>query len=270
MEFKDNTEIVVEKDNLLRIGMTGFRLSAHNFAYVMGASKWNSKGKAILNIMGTLKSDFFDDYYGYRGDVAEKLVVQHIEKTYKPQFPNLKLDTWKKEQFKKDSYNQFPNSKKFSAMLDIGMTLDSIKFAETKDLSLKVNVEIKSKSMKMYEEIIEKKNYPKEEVLQGQFSSTLCGLSKVSMAWVFFTEEQENQLKYLHSVNEEFVDQIPLNNVVIKMINFSFDIEEMKSDMNQCFEDVCECIRTGIIPMEYFSKEERADILRYNEKQLPF
>lgn len=156
-----------ENDNIKNKRITGTTI-----ADLMGINKWKTKGDCLLNMFGIIVEPF-DEYYTKRGALAEKLALKSLEKRgHKCTIYNAQEIGW----------NNFPNNKN-----NLGGVID-IELAEEKTL-----YEIKSKSMKDYEEIVKNGNIVQEH--QAIHYGLLRDYDKVHIMWIFFDEQTEYEIK---------------------------------------------------------------------------
>jgi len=161
----------------------GKKVTSRAFPTLLGKNKYESSGKATLERFGLIEKEQIDPYWLVRGNLAEKIVYNFLLNHYKEQKGvDVKLTTWKKEEI---NYDNFPKNEKFGGMIDIAISQPP---------EYRAVVEVKSKSMKDYDLIKENKGN-EEEVLQGLFLAYLSKSEKCLMAYVFFTPEQEKQIK---------------------------------------------------------------------------
>lgn len=156
-----------ENDNIKNKRITGTTI-----ADLMGINKWKTKGDCLLNMFGIIVEPF-DEYYTKRGALAEKLALKSLEKRgHKCTIYNAQEIGW----------NNFPNNKN-----NLGGVID-IELIEENTL-----YEIKSKSMKDYEEIFKNGNIVQEH--QAIHYGLLRDYDKVHIMWIFFDEQTEYEIK---------------------------------------------------------------------------
>ena len=186
------------------------KITGTNIADLMGINKWKTQGDCLLNMFGIIKEDF-DEYYTKRGALAEKIALKSLQKrglnctTY-----NAREIGW--DNFKDNKYN-------------LGGVID-IELIDNKTL-----YEIKSKSMKDYEEILKNGNAVQEQ--QAIHYGFLRKYKSVSIIWIFFDEQTEYEIrndlpittfKNLKMIERElFVNYKELTHKYLEVINFYDD-----------------------------------------------
>ena len=146
-----------------------YKISAHNFVYLLGLDNFNKPGDALLNIFGFYKSKV-DPKWLKRGSFAEKIVKQVYERD------GHKCTTYNAKEIGYNCFNKPP----FCGVIDIEL------------LEEKTLVEVKSKNVKDYDYI--RNNPPLNEVYQGLLYGYLRDYSQIVMEWIFFDTETENQI----------------------------------------------------------------------------
>ena len=148
------------------------KIYGHNFVALIGKDNFKRKGDAVLDILKILPKENIDPFYTLRGAVAEQLVHRsYVKKGHK-------YEIWDAKAINYDNFKDV--SEIFGGLMD-GLCDDNIV------------VEVKSKSMDKYKEITE--NGVESEELQGEYYAVLKGTENVNLEWVFFTKQQEEELK---------------------------------------------------------------------------
>ena len=187
------------------------KLTSRAFACIIGKNKWESVGKSILERFRLNKKDIIDPYYGVRGDLAELMVYDFLKAHYKKtKEVDLGLVTWDKNDI---SYDNFSTNKQFGGMIDIAIKTPS---------EYRAVVEVKSKSMKDLDKIKESKGNP-EEVMQGIFLSYLSKVDKCLMIYVFFTEEQEQNIKRILRLEKDKSKSREIAQKVISELRYNYE-----------------------------------------------
>lgn len=147
------------------------KITGHSFVGLIGKDPFKLKGDYLLELFRLLKTEEIDEYWLKRGDIAEAIIQKcYIRDGHKYQ-------KWDKNEV---NYDNFQDIDYFGGLID-GLVDDVI-----------IN-EVKSKSLKDYDNIFK---YGREnEELQGMYYATLKGLDTLFMDWVFFTPQQEEELK---------------------------------------------------------------------------
>lgn len=160
-------------------------ISSHVMVDLMGENPYMTPGKALIQAFGLLEYSSIDPYYTHRGGVIEVLAEAYLRKVLYPSY-ELVIENYELADF--PGYNQFPNEKPFSGVLDKAIVQP-----------FRLPLEIKSKEMKDYSWIVGKGKYPEAEVTQGQHLADLWKASQVMMLWGFIDTKLQ---KYLKGVTE--------------------------------------------------------------------
>lgn len=279
-------------------GMFRKKIPSRSFAALLGLDGWNSVGKQLLELLNLLEKDSkpFNTYYTLRGDVAETYVSQLLEEQFKRQFPDkdIEIILFNEKNFPyKDQFNYDPKTKKgnkaFSGRMDV-----AIKVREKDGRLFRAYIiEVKSKTHTTYEDVIlidEKgkeftqkqfkksdyetiaieKEYPKTELYQGIFLATLGTLDKIDMIWVFFTDEQEEEMeKYVDWYMEQEVPRklpklsFTYKDLVYHPYGHRFNVFEIKEKMTNIWRLLNSCFNDKRIPISLFSKRDLKTIDRH-------
>ena len=183
------------------------RITGTTIADLMGINKWKTQGDCLLNMFGIIVEPF-DEYYTKRGALAERLALKSLEKR------GHKCITYNAQEI---GWNNFPQNKNnLGGVIDIELPLE------------KTLYEIKSKSMKDYEEILKNGNVVQEQ--QAIHYGYLREYDKVHIMWIFFDEQTEYEikndlpittLKNLKMIERElFVNREELVYMYLEVINF--------------------------------------------------
>ncbi|MCK9319546.1 hypothetical protein, partial [Methanoculleus sp.] len=160
------------------------KVTSRAFPILLGKNQYNSIGYGVLERCGFIDFEPIEKWYTVRGAIAEQFAYDYILETYTKHGIDIKMKAMSPKMFK--GYDAFPNNEKFGGVPDIGIS-------EPQDQ--RAVIEVKSKNIKKYDELIEKTIYPLEEVLQGKQLACLSKVNKLLMVWVFFTDKQENLIK---------------------------------------------------------------------------
>ena len=213
------------------------KVFSRSFPCLLGKNKYESIGKTILERYGAIEKEQIDPYYLTRGDLAEKLVYDYLKSFYQEKLKiELTLNTWEKKDI---NFDNFGRNEKFGGMIDIAIS---------KPKDFRAVVEVKSKSMKDLETIKESKGN-EEEVMQGLFLSYLSKVDKCLMAYVFFTPEQEQEIKK-GNLNFTYKD------VTILMFKHMVDFPKMDTLTKVAYSTVSLFAKNISIASEYFSTSE--------------
>lgn len=201
------------------------KITGHSFVALAGLDIYNKPGDAVLSMLKIYSSEV-DPKYLARGNYAEKMVGLVLKSQGKEV-------TYYDEQYKKAHYYDcFPRYNSLGGIPDFEIFKESL------------TVEVKSKSMKKYEEI--KSEIPISELYQGLFYCYLREHRDLKMAYVFFDEETENQI---------FNKQIPttLNNCKLLFKKYTCNREELKQLIDKAIMYYNICIANKSIPVKDIS-----------------
>jgi len=232
------------------------KVTSRAFSCLLGDNHFESIGKTILERFKLTERQDIDEYWGVRGDMAELLVLDFLETTYKQKGIELDLRTWTKEEV---NYDNFGTNKKFGGLLDIAI-------ANPKEY--RAVIEVKSKSMKDVGKITKSRGNI-EEVLQGKFLTYLSNVSKCLMVYVFFTPEQEQTIKDYVKENDQtypgmnfakmLIAKMDLTPSNMKILVFKHTIDskaDFNADMNKAYDRLLEFQKTKTMPSILFSASD--------------
>lgn len=234
------------------------KVTSRMFPILIGENKFNGVGYGVLDRVGLLDFEPIDPFYAVRGAIAEYFVYHYLKNTYKKHGIDLIMKAFNT---KASGYDVFKSNERFSGVPDIGIS---------KPDKHRAVVEVKSKNMKSYEYIIDKKEVPNEEVLQGKMLSHLSKVDKLLMAYVFFTDEQEKlikdnmgKIKDINDFNVEgFCKFINLNvsDVMLSdetIIRYDINHDETLGYMNKAYENLHRIAKDGVIHASHFTEQEQ-------------
>lgn len=219
------------------------KINGHNFVELVGMNKFSKVGDVLIKMFGFIKSEV-DKKYLIRGDFAEQIVKAvyerdgHICTTY----DKIKVN-----------YDNFKDNNYFSGLIDIEL------------LEENTLIEVKSKSMKDYDNII--KYPPKNEIYQGLMYGFLRNYKSIIMEWIFFDEQTEQEI---------FLGKKPttLKNLKKYKKVFDVDYDEMRTLLNTAYIIVANFLKTKKISLDLISEDMlvKLGILRkeVNVNDLPF
>jgi len=234
------------------------KVTSRMFPILIGKNTFNGVGYGVLDRVGLLDFEPIDPFYAVRGAIAEYFVYHYLKNTYKKHGIDLIMKAFNT---KASGYDVFKSNERFSGVPDIGIS---------KPDKYRAVVEVKSKNIKSYEYIIDKKEVPEEEVLQGKMLSHLSKVDKLLIAYVFFTDEQEEAIKRaMHTIKDvndfdvpEFCARIilGLNQVILNdktIIKYDINHEEVLDDMNVAYENLHRIAKDGVIHASHFTVQEQ-------------
>ena len=260
-KLKTSVEVMYDKENDCYVfghfDETKFKkVTSRAFSCLLGDNHFESIGKTILEGFKLLEYIAIDEYWGVRGDMAELLVLDFLENTYKQKGIELDLRTWTKEEV---SYDNFKTNKNFGGLLDIAIANPE---------QYRAVVEVKSKSMKDVDKIKGNRGNI-EEVLQGKFLTRLSNVDKCLMIYVFFTKEQETEIRnYVKENTQKYPGQnfakmliakMELKPSDMKILVFKHLIESLtdfNNDMNKAYDTLINFQNTKSIKSNLFNAND--------------
>lgn len=216
------------------------KITSRAFPELLGLNKYNSIGKAILDRWGLLVKEDIDEMYIKRGELAETFANNYLKEKY-AKITGKELIT-KQFNTKEENYDMFKKNENFGGVVDIGISEPEEQRAV---------VEVKSKNIKDYTKIIENGEIPQHETLQGEFLAFLSKTKKYIMAYVFFTNEQEEEIRE-KGVNVSF----SYKDVIIKTKTFIVDEETTKERMIKVLKIYKNACEDGKISLSLFDDNE--------------
>lgn len=235
------------------------KITSRAFACLLGKNGFESAGKTILERCNMIEKEAIDPYYTVRGAIGECLVEDYFIDVYK-QYKKIDIEirSWNPKDI---GFDNFPKNPDFGGMLDRAIANPQ---------SERAPIEVKSKSMKDFQ-FIDKNKGVLEEVLQGKFLAKLGVSSICLMAYIFFNEQQETQLKnYVRDLINlgQDVNSIEAREVikellwkyelfVIKVYKHTVDVKEMDELMQESKRVLKQSIETGLITETQFTINER-------------
>lgn len=240
----------------------GKKVTSRAFPSLLNKNKFESVGKTLLERFSLIEKEQIDPYYLVRGNLAEKIVYDYLLNHYKEKKGvDIILTTWKKEDI---GYDNFPKNEKFGGMIDIAISQPA---------EYRAVVEVKSKSMKDYD-LIKGNKGNEEEVLQGLFLAYLSKVDKCLMAYVFFTPEQEQQIK--DTMKNGTSADIGFQEVKIQMFKHMVPDENIPTLTTVAYQNIELFKKTTTIASTYFSQSENQYLkslvkdLVIEDEDLPF
>jgi hypothetical protein len=172
------------KDNKIQIKTKALKtpnISSHTLVDLVGLNKYASVGKTLLTMFGLAERQPIPLYQTVKGQIVEEFATRYLDELYGGRY---NIESFTLEQFK--NFNQFQDQLPFSGALDKLIHGD-----------IKLPVEIKSKEMREYENIAVKRNYPKDQIIQGANQAYMYGAEKFMMLYGFLRPEISELLKDL-------------------------------------------------------------------------
>lgn len=269
MKIKDN--VVFSYNELARAYVFDFdkmqkkkvgKVTSRMFPILINKNQFQGVGYAVLDRVGFLESEAIEEWYTVRGALGEwlaNLYLKNMIKKYKGVDITTKL--FKPSDF--PYYDMFYKSnEKFGGVVDIGIS---------EPLEYRGCVEVKSKNIKDYDH--EKKSIKyenEEEILQGKMLAVLSKVDTLYMAWVFFTNEQEDKIKKAtelivknNKLNAFDVEKLvahlglSIDNVVVSVKKYDVNREEILNQMETAHRNLHRIISLGSIDIAHFTPTER-------------
>lgn len=196
------------------------KITATSFYGLLGENKFKPKGDYLLSVLGLLKEPF-DPFYTKRGEVAEKVLnIWLQEKGYTTK-------TWNKFEI---NFDNFPKHNELGGMIDIAITQP-----------FRCVVECKSKNIKDEEKI---KRFPnQEQEHQALFYGYMSKCDKIKIIYVFFTDEQENDIR-----NDKPID-METKNFKFYEKDLEIDTQDIEEKLKRAIAYKNRCIKENKIPL---------------------
>lgn len=180
-----NSNVTYEsKNNKIEIKTKALKtpnISSHTLVDLVGLNKYASVGKTLLTMFGLAQRNSIPLYQTVKGQIVEEFATRYLDELYGGRY---NIESFTLEQFK--NYNQFQDQIPFSGALDKLIHGD-----------IKLPVEIKSKEMREYDRIANKRIYPKDQIVQGANQAYMYGAEKFMMLYGFLRPEISELLKDL-------------------------------------------------------------------------
>ena len=180
-----NSNVAYEsKNNKIQIKTKALKtpnISSHTLVDLVGLNKYASVGKTLLTMFGLAERNSIPLYQMVKGQIVEEFATRYLNELYGGRY---NIESFTLEQFK--NYNQFQDQIPFSGALDKLIHGD-----------IKLPVEIKSKEMREYDRIANKRIYPKDQIVQGANQAYMYGAEKFMMLYGFLRPEISELLKDL-------------------------------------------------------------------------
>lgn len=262
---KENDNYVFDFSN---IG-TPKKITSRVFPMLLGKNMYNSPGYAVLDRARMISFTDIDSWYKFRGELAEKLAYDYIKAYYKSvENVDVDLKSFNVEDFK--GYDMFDMSYGSRGNETFGGVPD---IAISKPREHRAIIEVKSKNISRYENIVVEKQIPEEELLQARLLGYLSRVDKVIMAYVFLTNEQEENIKSLLKENPgaNVDDYIKDNNLTFKDFEIRIALrnverEEMHILTRQAQNELEGLLNSGSIPKHKFNSFELGVLDEYIKK----
>lgn len=201
------------------------------FGGLLGVDNFNPKGDTVLLMQKIVKGDPFNPFYGVRGEIAEKIVKKYFDQV-KAEYKWYGAET--------QTYDMFNNSA-FGGNLDFAIkTKDSI-----------ASFEVKSKNIKDYA-FIKNNGIQPVHLAQAQLGVYLANYSNGFVAYVFFTDEQEEKIN-----NKTFNIDIDWTNEMFTtqflIFNCFFNENQIVEKMQSAYDYYLDCLMEKKIPLKDIS-----------------
>lgn len=258
MKLKDGITIE-DKGNYFQIDFSKYKvkkITSRTFPILLGKNNFTSIGYGVLERANLIVFEEIDKFYTLRGDIAEKITKQLVIDFYKhKEKVDIELKVFKPQDFK--GFDMFDKSYKWGNEYFGGVPDLTI----TKPSEFRTVIEVKSKNIKSYDYIIEKNRVPEEEIMQGEMLSTLSKAPNLIMAYIFFTDEQENVIKD-GLANNKTADQIIEENkwnyrvIKSKFKLYDIDMDKTYKEMEKAKKFLDDIIASGKVSKQLFNVDE--------------
>ena len=269
MKLKEHIEVSYDKDS--RAYVFDFsqakkvgKVTSRMFPILIGKNGFNGIGYGVLDRCGFLDSEPFDTYYTVRGAIGEYFVHEYVKEMYGKRGVEIETKTFE-SMISYDGGKTFYGNDLFKKNERFGGVVD---IAIAKPVEARAVIEVKSKSAKDIEKIVTNGNYPDEEVLQGMQLACLSKVDKLLMAYIFFSEIQEKNLKALmptiENVNNFDIEELvkglrwTAKDFDIHIKKFTVNLDEVQNDMDKAYENLHRNIKLGSIHELHFTNNEIA------------
>lgn len=246
------------------------KITSRMLPMLLGESRFNSVGYAVLDRAKMLAFSEIDHWYKARGSIAEHLVNEYLKAFYKAKKKvDIELKHFDMTSFQ--GYDMFHESYSYG----------NSRFGGTPDLAIikptehRATVEVKSKNTKHYDFIVNRKEIPLEELRQGQQLAYLSKTDTLIMGYVFFTDFQEELIidavkdDTSGSFNGESLAkllQFDFRNVIVKISFHTIDRDNIEVLMESAYSTLHTFVENKVIPKKYFNMDEIDLLLDYIEK----
>lgn len=204
------------------------KITGHSLVEICGLNKYKKCGDVVLQLLKFYEPKI-DEKYRFRGNNAEQLARIYYTKRL-----GFEIKFYTEEELKDCYYDVFQDDDNFGGVPDIEIP------------SQDFLVEVKSKSMKDYQEIAINGKLPLDEVYQGMYYAYKRNLPKFRMFYVFYDVETENIL---------FSGGKPTTYQNVKIFEKEFDVdrEDIEGKMNFALSYYNWCYINGFVPLEDIS-----------------
>lgn len=247
-KYHKNGYLEIISDYPKKIG----KITSSKFPGLAGYDKFNTKGDELLKFLGLTIEEPFNDFYTYRGESGEIAVYDYLKTRYEGS-QIFRLD----EDYKKNNnYDSFqyvaplwhPEEDYLINEHKIHKNNELFKYlGGMYDIDMDgVYIEIKSKDQKKKNDY-EKFGYPITEMAQAIYNAFLGG-KKSAMYYVFFTEEQENEIK--KEMKNKKVKEFFTLDVEMKKIDIGKEWERSMNGVKFSYDDFKKRIKDTIKVVE--------------------
>jgi hypothetical protein len=266
--LKKDVKITLDRDRkVVRILSPINRMSkitGRHLPNLLGENIFNSVGASILDRLGLLEFvDTTDPYYKLRGAIAEEIVFNYLKESYEKASIPVELKKFESQvtQPNGQTYGNdlFKNNQRFGGVIDIAIA---------KPDKIRAVVEVKSKDIKNKHYIFKNDGthkIPLEELRQGQHYCVLSKVPKLLMAYVFFNQQQESDLRSVLEKDgfqkENIVEIMKQFDITHKTVDIQIykeivDFEKVKALQEEAYAKLNGCFENKEIPFDYFSDKE--------------
>ena len=229
MHFEGNYLVLDDNDKIYNS-----KIFSSKYPTLIGCNDFQKPGDALLEMWKLIPKEPFDPFYALRGVIAEKRVLQVLQR---------KGATFKyfgSESSKQKIFDLFTNNKYFGGVYD---------FLVKNNDGVLANVEIKATNKKNEPYL---KQAKKEHIKQAQLSSFLGNVKRCKIVYVFFDDESESKIREWLSEPYEESEIFDLN-CTYKTFEVELNEQEIQKDMLNAFDLVNECKKNRRIPIHLIS-----------------
>lgn len=222
----------IENDYLyLECELPSTKIYTTRYPALIDRDSFNKKGDMLLQIWRILPKEPFNEFYTYRGAIAEEIVDRYLtKKNYDHK--------WYGSQ--ETGFDMF-NNQVFGGNLDF--VVGNVE-----------NLEIKSKNIKDYDYIF-KNGANQTNLAQAELGTFLSGFNKGRIMYLFFTNEQEQMIKDYMSGGEKPNFDMSDVRMLTYDINFAVNLGRIQKEMQMAYDYYNKCYKEKRIPLKDISQK---------------
>lgn len=225
MKIENDEYLVIEENDKIKKN----KIFSSTYPTLLGTNNFKKQGDAILEMWGLVPKSEFDDFYALRGYYAELIIKNLFDKK------NYNYKYYGYDSSGNKIFDMFKSNKFFGGVVDF-------------IINDYINVEVKSSNIDK-KVFIDSTKGKMEHKKQAQLSSFLGSFNKAKLVYVYFTDEQEEQIrKELETGVQEFnIDNFDYHNISIH--DLILNIDQIKKDMLIAYDFVKKCEMNKKIPL---------------------